>query len=114
MAETALADLRVLDLTHYIAGPYCTKLLADYGAEVIKIERPDGGDPARRYGPFPHDEPHLEKSALFLHLNTNKRGITLNLKTSAGKDLFTELVRQVDAVVENFSPRVMPSLGLTY
>ena len=114
MAETALADLRVLDLTHYIAGPYCTKLLADYGAEVIKIERPDGGDPARRYGPFPHDAPHPEKSALFLHLNTNKRGITLNLKTAAGKDLFTDLVRHTDVVVENFSPRVMPKLGLTY
>jgi crotonobetainyl-CoA:carnitine CoA-transferase CaiB-like acyl-CoA transferase len=114
MVETALTDLRVLDLTHHIAGPYCTKLLADYGAEVLKIERPDGGDPARRYGPFPHDEPHSEKSALFLHLNTNKRGITLNLKTLAGKDLFTEMVRQVDVVVENFSPRVMPSLGLAY
>jgi crotonobetainyl-CoA:carnitine CoA-transferase CaiB-like acyl-CoA transferase len=114
MAEAALADLKVLDLTHYIAGPYCTKLLADYGAEVIKIERPDGGDPARRYGPFPHDEPHPEKSALFLHLNTNKRGITLNLKSSAGKDVFMELVRQADVVVENFSPRVMPSLGLSY
>jgi crotonobetainyl-CoA:carnitine CoA-transferase CaiB-like acyl-CoA transferase len=114
MAETALADVHVLDLTHYIAGPYCTKFLADYGAEVIKIERPDGGDPARRYGPFPRDEPHPEKSALFLHLNTNKRGITLNLKTSAGKELFAELVRQVDVVVENFSPRVMPSLGFTY
>ena len=114
MAEMALTDLKVLDLTHYIAGPYCTKLLADYGAEVIKIERPDGGDPARRYGPFPHDEPHPEKSALFLHLNTNKLGITLNLKTSAGKALFTELVRQVDVVVENFSPRVMPGLGLAY
>jgi crotonobetainyl-CoA:carnitine CoA-transferase CaiB-like acyl-CoA transferase len=88
--------------------------LADYGAEVIKIERPDGGDAARRYGPFPHDEPHPEKSALFLHLNTNKRGITLALKTSAGKDLFLDLVRQVDVVVENFSPRVMPSLGLDY
>jgi crotonobetainyl-CoA:carnitine CoA-transferase CaiB-like acyl-CoA transferase len=114
MAEAALADLRVLDLTHQIAGPYCTKLLADYGAEVVKIERPDGGDPARRYGPFPHDQPHLEKSALFLHLNTNKRGITLNLKTAAGKEMFTELVRQVDVVVENFSPRVMPALGLSY
>jgi crotonobetainyl-CoA:carnitine CoA-transferase CaiB-like acyl-CoA transferase len=114
MAEAALADLKVLDLTHYIAGPYCTKLLADYGADVIKIERPDGGDPARRYGPFPHDEPHPEKSALFLHLNTNKRGITLNLKSAAGRDMFTALVRQADIVVENFSPRVMPSLGLAY
>jgi crotonobetainyl-CoA:carnitine CoA-transferase CaiB-like acyl-CoA transferase len=114
MTEAALADLKVLDLTHYIAGPYCTKLLADYGAEVIKIERPDGGDPARRYGPFPRDEPHPERSALFLHLNTNKRGITLNLKTSTGKDLFMGLVRQVDVLVENFNPRVMPSLGLAY
>ena len=99
MAEAALADLQVLDLTHYIAGPYCTKLLADFGAEVVKIERPGGGDPARRYGPFPHDQPHPEKSALFLHLNTNKRGITLNLKTAAGRDMFTELVRRVDVVV---------------
>src|SRR5687768_15394925 len=114
MGESALADLRVLDLTHYIAGPYCTKLLADYGADVIKIERPDSGDPARRYGPFPHDEPHPEKSALFLHLNTNKRGITLDLKTSAGKAMFVELVRKVDVLVENFQPRVMPSLGFSH
>jgi crotonobetainyl-CoA:carnitine CoA-transferase CaiB-like acyl-CoA transferase len=114
MTDAALADIRVLDLTHYIAGPYCTKLLADFGADVIKIERPDGGDPARRYGPFPLDEPHPEKSALFLHLNTNKRGITLNLKSSAGRDLFKTLVREVDILVENFSPRVMPNLGLAY
>ncbi len=114
MAEAALADVRVLDLTHHIAGPYCTKLLADFGADVIKVERPDGGDPARRYGPFPHDEPHPEKSALFLHLNTNKRGVTLNLKTLAGRDLFKSLVREVDILVENFSPRVMPSLGLDF
>jgi crotonobetainyl-CoA:carnitine CoA-transferase CaiB-like acyl-CoA transferase len=114
MAEAALAGLTVLDLTHYIAGPYCTKLLADYGANVIKIERPDSGDPARRYGPFPHDEPHPEKSALFLHLNTNKRGITLDLKSSAGKAMFVELVRMVDVLVENFQPRVMPSLGFSH
>src|SRR5919109_392070 len=114
MTDAPLADLRVLDLTHHIAGPYCTKLLAGYGADVIKIERPEGRDPARRYGPFPHDEPHREKSALFLHLNTNKRGLTLNLKTSSGQDVFREIVRQVDVVVENFSPRVMPSLGLAY
>jgi crotonobetainyl-CoA:carnitine CoA-transferase CaiB-like acyl-CoA transferase len=114
MAETALVDLSVLDLTHHIAGPNCTKFLANYGAEVIKIERPDGGDPARRHGPFPHDEPHPEKTARFLLLNTNQRSIPFNLKTSAEKDLFIELVRQVDVVVENFSPRVMPSLGLDY
>jgi crotonobetainyl-CoA:carnitine CoA-transferase CaiB-like acyl-CoA transferase len=114
MVETALADITVLDLTHYIAGPYCTKLLADFGAEVIKVERPDGGDPARRYGPFPYDEPHPEKSALFLHLNTNKRGVTLNLQTAAGRDLFMVLVQQADVLVENYSPRVMPSLGLAY
>ena len=76
-----LEGVKVIDLTHYIAGPYCTKLLADRGADVLKIERPDGGDPARRIGPFFHDEPHLEGSGLFLHLNTNKRSMTLNLKS---------------------------------
>jgi crotonobetainyl-CoA:carnitine CoA-transferase CaiB-like acyl-CoA transferase len=106
--------VRVLDLTHYYAGPYCTKLLADYGADVLKIERPDGGDPLRRLGPFYKDEPHLEGSGSFLHLNTNKRSMTLNLKTSAGRALFRELVRKADIVVESFSPRVMPSLGLDY
>ena len=72
MAEQALSDVRVLDLTWYIAGPYCTKLFADYGADVIKVERPGEGDPTRRMGPFPQDQPHPEKSGLFLHLNTNK------------------------------------------
>ena len=62
MPPQALDDVLVLDLTHYIAGPYCTKLLADYGARVIKIERPDGGDPCRRLGPFPDDVPHPEKA----------------------------------------------------
>ncbi|MBI4498714.1 MAG: CoA transferase [Chloroflexi bacterium] len=114
MAEHALSGLRVLDLTHYIAGPFCTKLLAGHGAEVIKIERPDGGDGARRLGPFPGDVPHPEKSALFLYLNTSKKGITLNLKTATGRTLFRELVRQADVVVENFAPRVLPSLGLDY
>ena len=85
-----LEGVKVIDLTHYIAGPYCTKLLADYGADVIKIERPDGGDPARRIGPFFHDEPHLEGSGLFLHLNTNKRSVTLNLKTEAGRSILLD------------------------
>jgi len=112
--EQALSDIKVLDLTWYIAGPYCTKLLADYGAEVIKVEKPGEGDPARRLGPFLNDEPHPEKSGLFLHLNTNKRGITLNLKSETGKKIFKELVKDADILVESFSPRVMPSLGLDY
>jgi len=62
MNDTALLDLKVIDLTQHIAGPYCTKLLADYGADVIKVERPDGGDPARRMGPFPKHQPHPEKA----------------------------------------------------
>jgi crotonobetainyl-CoA:carnitine CoA-transferase CaiB-like acyl-CoA transferase len=112
--EQVLSDVKVLDLTWYIAGPYCTKLLADYGADVIKIERPGEGDPARGMGPFLNDDPHPEKSGLFLHLNTNKRGITLNLKSETGKSIFRELVKQADILVESFRPRVMPSLGLDY
>jgi crotonobetainyl-CoA:carnitine CoA-transferase CaiB-like acyl-CoA transferase len=103
-----------LDLTHFIAGPYCTKLLADFGAEVIKVEKPGEGDGARRLGPFLKDDPHPEKSGFFLYLNTNKKGITLNLKSDSGKSIFKELVKRVDIVVENFEPRVMPSLGLSY
>ncbi len=114
MTPLALDDLLVLDLTHYIAGPYCTKLLADYGARVIKIERPDGGDPCRQLGPFPNHEPHPEKSGLFLHLNTNKESVTLNLKTLRGRQLFFQLAARADVVVENFHPRVLPSLDLSY
>lgn len=96
-----------MDLTWHIAGPYSTKLLADYGADVIKIEKPGEGDPARRMGPFFQDDPHLEKSGFFLHLNTNKKSITLNLKSEAGKVIFKELVKDVDIVVESFRPGVM-------
>ncbi len=114
MVEPPLAGIKVLDLTHYIAGPYCTKLLADYGAEVMKIERPGTGDGARQIPPFFGNSPHPEKSGLFLYLNTNKLGITLNLKSEAGAKVFKELVKDSDILVENFSPRVMRSLGLTY
>ncbi|MDY6906794.1 MAG: CoA transferase [Chloroflexota bacterium] len=114
MAEQVLSDVKVLDVTQHIAGPYCTKLLADYGAEVIKVERPGQGDPARRLGPFYGDEPHPEKSGLFAYLNTNKKGITLNLESEWGKRQFKELVKDVDILVENFPPRVMPGLGLDY
>jgi len=114
MIQQALSDIRIIDLSWHIAGPYCTKLLADHGADVLKVERPGTGDPARSMGPFFNDEPDPEKSGLFLHLNTNKRGITLNLKSEAGRKILRKLIEKTDIVVESFSPRVMPSLGLDY
>jgi len=114
MADKVLSGIKVLDLTHHIAGPYCTKLLADYGAEVIKVERPGIGDDARRIGPFFGDEANPDASGLFLYLNTNKRGITLNLKAEAGRQVFRELVRDADILVENFSPGVMGRFGFDY
>ena len=114
MSNQALSGIKVLDVGHYIAGPYCTKLLADFGAEVIKVERPDGGDPSRKLGPFPNDKPCDEASAYFLYLNNNKKSITLNLKTDTGVKIFKELVKKTDILVESFSPKVMPKLGLSY
>ncbi|MFQ5933900.1 MAG: CaiB/BaiF CoA transferase family protein [Dehalococcoidia bacterium] len=114
MYDEALSHIRVLDLTHHVAGPFCTKMLADYGAQVIKVERPSDGDMARRLGPFLKDHPHPEKSGTFLHLNTNKLGITLNIKSPAGIGIFKELVNWADVVVENFRPGVMERLGLPY
>ena len=110
----ALTGSRVLDLTHYAAGPFCTKLLADYGAEVIKVERPGQGDPGRRLGPFDNDLPAPESSALFQFLNQNKLGVTLDLKRSAGVKLFEELALWADVIVESFRPGVMKDFGLGY
>ena len=112
--DGALSDLRVLDFTHYIAGPYATKLLADYGADVLKVERPGIGDSARRMGPFPGDVPHPEKSGTFLHLNTNKRSITLNLKSPEAQSIVKQLAREFDVVVESFRPGQMAAFGLDY
>jgi len=114
MTEQALHGVRVLDLTHYITGPFAAKLLAGYGADIIKIERPDGGDPARKLGPFYHDEVQPEKSGLFLYLNMGKRGITLNLKHPLGVKIFKELVKTADIVIESYKPGVMAGLGLDY
>jgi len=114
MRVQPLANIKVLDLTWHIAGPYCTKLLADYGADVLKVEQPGPGDPARAYGPFPHDDPHPERSGTFLHLNTNKRSITVDVKNEAGKLIIRDLVKWADVVVENFSPGVLQHSGLDY
>jgi crotonobetainyl-CoA:carnitine CoA-transferase CaiB-like acyl-CoA transferase len=112
-APGPLHGIRVVDLTSHIAGPFCTKVLADYGADVIKIERA-GGDLCRYAGPFFKDDPTGENSGLFLHLNANKRSLVLDLKSAEGKQIFLRLVREADIVVESFSPGVMASLGLEY
>ncbi|WP_050616113.1 CaiB/BaiF CoA transferase family protein [Bacillus testis] len=114
MGNQALSGLKVIDLSWHIAGPYCTKLLADMGADVIKVERPEKGDPSRWEGPFPNDELDLNASGLFGYLNNNKRGLTLNLQTGQGKEMIKTLVSEADILVENFSPGVMERLGLGY
>jgi crotonobetainyl-CoA:carnitine CoA-transferase CaiB-like acyl-CoA transferase len=114
MSEQMLSGIKVLDLTWHIAGPFCTKMLADYGADVIKVERPGTGDLTRCMGPFLGNDAHPEKSGLFAHLNVNKRGITLNLKNQAGRKIFKELVKEADLLVESFRPHVMAGLGFGY
>ena len=109
-----LEGVRVVDLTQCIAGPYCTKLFADYGADVIKVEPPMTGDPARSMGPFFHDKPHLEGSGLFLHLNTNKQSVTANLETDGGREIVRRLTKDADVLIESFQPGVMASCGLDY
>ncbi|MEK7338241.1 MAG: CoA transferase [candidate division NC10 bacterium] len=106
----ALEGMVVLDATQIMAGPFCTLLLADMGADVIKVERPDGGDDTRRMGP-----PFIAgESAAFLAMNRDKRSLALNLKTEEGKDLFRRLARRADVLVENFRPGTMERLGLGY
>ena len=106
-----LQGLTILDLSEYITGPYATKLLADFGADVIKIERP-GGDPVRKLGPFPGGVSHPEKSGTFFYFNTNKRSIELDLKSSEGRETFFDLLDRADAVVESFRPGVLAELGI--
>ncbi|MDY6893753.1 MAG: CoA transferase [Chloroflexota bacterium] len=114
ITEQPLSDLKVIEYAHGITGPFCTKLLADLGAEVIKVEDPGIGDTTRRMEPFMGNEPHPERSGLFLYLNTNKLGITLNLKSPAGAKVFRDLIKDADILVENNSPGTMEALGLGY
>jgi crotonobetainyl-CoA:carnitine CoA-transferase CaiB-like acyl-CoA transferase len=108
-----LAGIRVLELAEGIAGPYAGKLLADYGADVTKLE-PPGGDISRRLGPFQGGEPDPERSALFLHLNTNKRSAVADLATEAGRRLVLDLAGCSDVVVESLMPGVADSRGLGF
>jgi len=110
--EGMLSPYRVLDLADE-KGLQCGKLLGDLGADVIKVERP-GGDPARNLGPFYHDEVDPEKSLYWFAYNASKRGITLNLETAEGQDIFKRLVKSADFIVESFAPGYMDKIGLGY
>jgi len=109
MQEGPLTGIRVLELANFMAGPYCAMLLADMGADVVKIENPSGGDYSRGMPPF-----NQGVGAGFLLLNRNKRSLALDLKRERGKELFLELVDGADVVVENFRPGTMRDLGLEY
>jgi crotonobetainyl-CoA:carnitine CoA-transferase CaiB-like acyl-CoA transferase len=113
MPEAALADIRVLELAPMVAGPYCGKLLADMGADVVKLEPPDG-DPARRCGPFPENGPHPERSALFLYNNTSKRGITLDLGVAEALEPLERLITWADVLIDGLPLRRLERLGLTW
>ncbi|MDD5339544.1 MAG: CoA transferase [Dehalococcoidales bacterium] len=114
MAPKALSDVKVLEFSDFVSGPYCGKLLSNMGAQVIKVEKPGLGDAARSWGPFPGNLPHPEKSGLFLFLNTNKSGVTLNPQTAAGLKIFKELLKWADVLIEDHSVKEMKNLGLTY
>ena len=103
-----LAGLEVLDLTEHMAGPFCTMILADMGAEVVKLERPGKGDSVRAWGDG------SERNPYFRYINRNKKGITLDYKTPEGKALFLRLVESIDILVENYRPNVMPRAGLGF
>jgi len=107
-----LTGYRVLDVSGPL-GLHCTKLLADMGADVIKIE-PPSGDESRRIPPFKDDIPHPEKSLYFLHFNTNKRSVTLDIEQPDGRAIFLELARKADVVLETARPGRMDELGIGY
>lgn len=107
-----LNGITVLDLTHVLAGPFCTQIMGDLGAEVIKIERPGVGDQTRRMPP--HFIGEKKQSAYFLAINRNKKSLTLDLKSSEGKEIFYTLTKKADVVINNFTPGTMEKLGLGY
>ena len=113
MTEGILGGVRVLDLSQDIAGSFCARLLADYGAEVIKVEPPEGAA-LRRMGPFYRDDQHPEKSLFFFLLNLNKMGVALDIESEGGKQIFVELAAGADVVVETFKPGYLEGLGLDY
>lgn len=110
----AVRALTVIEWSDFVSGPYCGKLLADVGAEVVKVEEPGRGDSARSYGPFPDDVPHPDASGLYGYLNTNKLGVTLDVRSATGSSIFKQLINEADVLIENHAPREVRELGLDY
>ena len=104
-----LENVKILDLSRVLAGPFCTMLLADLGAEVVKVEFPKTGDDSRYFGPFKND-----KSMYFVSINRGKKSISVNLKSEKGRQLILDLVKEYDVIIENFKPGTMEKLGLGY
>ncbi|MEM2021667.1 MAG: CoA transferase [Zestosphaera sp.] len=104
-----LEGVRVIDLTRVLAGPYCTMILADLGAEVIKVERPGTGDDSRHFTPFINNQ-----SAYFININRGKKSVVIDLKKPKGREIFLRLVEKADVLIENFAPGTMEKLGLGY
>jgi CoA:oxalate CoA-transferase len=113
MSERVFSGVRILDLSQGIAGPYCTKLFGSFGAEVIKVEQPNKGDVTREIGPFPNNEHDIEKSGTFFYLNTNKKSITLNVKSKEGIEIVKRILKTTDVLVESYAPGGLQRLGLS-
>lgn len=114
MADGALAGIRVIELGDMVAAPYCARLFADQGADVIKVERPGSGDVTRSWGPFPNDADDIEKSGLYFFLNTNKRSVTLDIATQIGREQLLEQLRSADLFIDGQRPERMREWGLDY
>ena len=110
----ALAGLKIIEVGTMVSAPYAAKLMADMGAEVIKLEPPGAGDPARTRGPFPGGQPHPDKSGLFLYLNANKFGVTLDIAQAEGLDLLAALAQRADVLIHNMAPPEMDRTGLSF
>ena len=108
--QLPLEDVKILDLSHALAGPFCSTMLGDFGAQVVKVEVPGAGDIARAWGPpFYNTE-----TAYFVSLHRNKKSIEIDLKTEAGKELFFRLVERFDVILENYRVGTLDKLGLSY
>ena len=112
--KKTLDGIKVIELSQYISGPYCGMLMAGLGADVLKIEEPGVGDTSRRCGPFPDDIPHIDRSGLYHFLNRKKRGITLDIRKTTGREILLKLLKDADILIEDMSLELAGELKLDF